>query len=148
MSGVTFRAELQLAGKTATGFEVPPDAVEALGKGKRPPVTVELNGYEYRSTVAPMRGKFMVGVSAKHREGAGVNAGEVYDVTLELDTEPREVELAPELAAAFKAEPLLCERFNALSFTRRRELAEPISEAKKPETRERRLDKALAALRG
>src|SRR6266545_3193018 len=86
-----FRAKLLTAGKTATGMEVPTKVVEGLGAGKRPPVRVTINGFTYRSTVAVYGGKYLVGVSAENREGAGVAAGDVLDVEIELDTAPREV---------------------------------------------------------
>ena len=64
-----FKTTLQLEGRTATGFRVPPEVVEALGRGKRPPVTVTLNGaYTYRSTIAPYGDVYMLGVAAEHRE--------------------------------------------------------------------------------
>src|SRR5687767_4338339 len=93
----------QEAGRTVTGIEVPPEVVDALGSGKRPAVKVTLNGYTYRSTVAVMGGVYMIGVSAEHRTGAGVKAGDVLDVDLELDTEKREVDVPPDLAAAIDA---------------------------------------------
>src|SRR4051812_29602481 len=88
---VKFRATLLLAGKTATGFVVPAPMVERLGPSRRPAVTVTIKGHSYRSTVASMGGRFMIGVSAEHRELAGVAAGDTFTVHLELDTKPREV---------------------------------------------------------
>src|SRR3954454_10760543 len=102
---VRFSAPLLLAGKTATGFQVPDEVVAALGQGKRPPVRVSINGYTYRNTVAVMGGRYLVGVSAEHRAGAGVAAGDVLDIELELDPEPRSVTVPPDLAAALAAEP-------------------------------------------
>src|SRR5437870_4793145 len=89
---VRFTATLELAGKTATGMEVPQSVVDQLGGGKRPPVKVTINGYTYRNTIAVMGGRFLLGVSAEHRDGAGVSAGQTLDVTVELDAEPRTVE--------------------------------------------------------
>ena len=80
-----FRTTLQLEGKTATGFQVPADVVEAMGKGKRPPVTVTINGYTYRSTVAAFGEVFMLPLAAEHRVAAGVAAGDEIEVDLELD---------------------------------------------------------------
>jgi len=77
-----FRTKLLSAGKTATGFEVPESAVAQLGAGKRPAVNVTINGFTYRNTVAVYGGKFLVGVSAENREGAGVKAGDMLEVTL------------------------------------------------------------------
>ena len=90
-----FRGTLLLGGKTATGIEVPEEVVESLGSGKRPAVRVTIRGHSYRSTIAVMGGKFMLPISAENRAGAGVEAGDVVDVELELDTEPREVNVPP-----------------------------------------------------
>jgi hypothetical protein len=96
-----FRATVVLGGKTATGIQVPDEIVEALGSGKRPPVVVTLGGYSYRTTVAPMSGAFWIPLAAEHREAAGVQADQAVDVSIELDTAPREVPLPDDLAAAF-----------------------------------------------
>src|SRR5438874_12772510 len=80
---VRFRTTVLQAGKTATGIEVPPEVVEELGAGKRPPVRITINGYTYRSTVATVNGKSMVGVSAEVRERAGVAGGDTVDGGLE-----------------------------------------------------------------
>jgi len=95
-----FRTVLLLARKTATGLEVPPEVVEALGAGRRPAVTVTLNRrYTYRSTVASMDGKYLVPVSAEHRAAAGVQAGDEVLVDLALGTAPRELVVPEDLAA-------------------------------------------------
>ena len=143
---MTFRTTLLTAGKTATGFEVPPDVVAALGSTKRPPVRVTINGYTYRNTVAVMGGVFMVGVSAEHRAGAHVAGGDVIDVTLELDDAPRHVEVPADLAKAMAARKGMRAAFDALSYTRRREYARSIEDAKKDETRQRRIAKIVAEL--
>jgi hypothetical protein len=93
-----FRTTVEQAGKTATGIEVPSTVVAGLGAGKRPPVRVTINGFTYRSTVASMDGRFMVGVSAENRAGAKVDGGDVVDVDIELDTAPRVVEVPKDLA--------------------------------------------------
>lgn len=140
MSGpVTFQTTLLLGGKTATGLEVPPDVVERLGAGKKPAVRVTLGGYSYRSTVAVLGGKFMIPVSAEHRAGAGVEAGDVVEVTLELDTEPREVTVPEDLQAALDQNPAARQRFAALSYSRQRQHVLMVEGARTPETRGRRL---------
>src|SRR5688572_33293491 len=101
---VRFRATILQTGKTTMGFEIPPDAIEALGAGKRPPVTVTINGYTYRNTVAVMGGAYMIGVSSEHRVPAKVKGGDEVDVELQLDTAPREVTVPPELGAALDAD--------------------------------------------
>jgi hypothetical protein len=142
-----FRATLQLGGKTATGIVVPPDVVDALGAGKRPPVRVTINGHTYRSTVASMGGQFMLGVSAENRESARVAAGDEIEVELELDTEPRELAIPPDLASALEREPDAKRFFDGLSYSKKQRLVLPIEDAKTAETRERRVAKAVSTLR-
>jgi hypothetical protein len=144
---VRFRTTVLRAGKTATGIEVPPEVVEELGSGKRPPVRITINGYTYRSTVATVDGKSMVGVSAGVRERAGVAGGDTVDVDLELDTAPREVTVPADLASALKADPRASAKFESLSYSGKQRLVLPIENAKKPETRQRNIDKAIAELR-
>lgn len=145
---VTFHATLQLHGKTATGIEVPADVVAALGAGKRPPVVVTLNGYSYRSTVAPMGGRHLLPVSAENRAGAGIAAGDEVEVTLEPDDTPRTVVVPDDLAAALAAHPPAAERFAALSFSHQREHVTAVESAKAEATRQRRIDKVVATLTG
>ena len=100
-----FRATIQLAGKTATGIEIPDEVVEGLGAGRKPPVRVTIAGHTYRSTVAVRGDRYLVGVSAANREAAGVAAGDEVDVDIELDTAPREVTVPADLATALDADP-------------------------------------------
>jgi len=144
---VTFRATLQLNGKTATGIRVPDEVVAALGTQKRPAVHVTLAGYAYRSTVASMRGVFMLPVSADVREQAGVAAGDELDVTLELDTQPREVSVPPDFADALDHDPQARRFFDGLSYSNRLRHVLSIEGAKTDETRQRRIAKSVAALR-
>ncbi len=144
---VRFRAVVQLNGKTATVVEVPPEVVASLGSSKRPPVRVTINGYTYRSSVASMGGVFMLSISAENREGAGVSAGDEIDVDLELDTEPREVVIPPELAEALARDADARRTFDGLSYSNMRRIVIPIDDAKTPETRQRRIDKTVALLR-
>jgi hypothetical protein len=141
------RALLEQNGKTAVGFAVPEDVVLALGKGKRPPVRVTLNGYTYRSTVAPMGGRYLIGVSAENRAAAGVVGGETHDIELELDDAPREVELPADFAAALAAEPVARATFEKLSPSNQGYHTALLAGAKSDETRARRLEKSIAALR-
>ena len=142
-----FPVTLQLAGKTATGFEVPAEIVSALGAGKRPPVKVTIGKHTYRSTIAPMGGVFMIGVSAENRQAAGVAAGDRVEVDLELDTEPREVTVPADFAAALDREPAAKQRFESLSYSHKREHVMAVEGAKTDETRQRRLSKAITILR-
>lgn len=138
-------AIMQAEGMEATGIVVPDAVVEALASGKRPKVAVSLNGYTYRSTVAVMGGRFMLPLAKVHREAAGVKAGQKVEVTLELDAAPREVEIPKDFAAALRKAGLRA-AFDKLAFTHRKEHVRAIEEAKAPETRARRIDKALAML--
>ena len=141
-----FQATLKLHGKTATGMEVPADVVAALGS-KRAAVRGTINGHAYRSTVAARGDLFLLPVSAEVRKAAGVAAGDRLDVELELDTEPRELAVPEDFAALLDRDPAIRERFDGLSFSRRRAFVDPINAAKTDETRERRIAKALAELR-
>ena len=140
-----FRTTVVQSGKTATGLQVPDDVVAALGGGKRPPVTVTVGGYTYRTTVAPMGGAFWVPLAAEHREAAGVAAGDEVDVRLELDDAPRETPLADDLDAAL--DDAARTHFHALAPSHRKEWVRWVEEAKKPETRAVRIEKTAAALR-
>lgn len=142
-----FRSELQLAGKTATGIEVPEAIVTGLGAGKRPAVRVTLGGYTYRTTIAPMGGSYWIGVSAEHRAGSGVAAGDMLDVTVEVDDAPRTVTLPDDLATALDAAPAARAFYDTLSYTNQNTYATWVTDAKKPETRADRVAKSIDALR-
>ena len=144
---VKFRTTILAAGKTATGIVVPPKVVEQLGSHKRPPVKVTINGHTYRSTIAVMGGRYMVGVSAENRSAAGVGAGDKVDVSVELDTEPREVKLPADFKKALAKHSAAKRHFEGLSYSKKRFFVLPIEGAKTAETRERRIDKAVATLR-
>ena len=142
---VAFTATLELAGKTATGFTVPDDVVERLGAGKRPPVRVTIGGYTYRNTIAVMGGRFMLGVAAEHRAGAVIAAGDTVKVTVELDDQPRTVEVPDDLSAALAAAGATA-AFDRLAYTYRKEHARAVTEAKSAETRQRRIAKIVDGL--
>jgi hypothetical protein len=125
---------------------VPPEVVEALGSGKRPAVRVTLNGYTYRSTVAPMSGAFYLPVSAEVRAASGAAAGDEVEVNVELDTEPRTVEVPPDLAAALDATPSARAAFDVLSYSNRRRHVLAVEGAKAAETRARRVAKVVIEL--
>jgi hypothetical protein len=142
-----FRTTLELAGKTATGMRVPADVVESFGVGKRPPVTVTINGYTYRSTVAVYGGQYLVGVAAEHREKAGVSAGDELDVEMELDTAPREVAVPPDFAEALDADEGARRFFDGLNYSNKRRLVEAIEGVKSAETRQRKIATTVERLR-
>lgn len=144
----SFRATIELGGKTATGFEVPSEVVDALGAGKRPAVAVDIGGYTYRSTVASMRGRFMIPLSAEHREAAGLRAGDEVDVGLELDSAPRVVQPPADLAAALRDDTAALAAWNSLSYSNQRRHGLAVEGAKAPETRQRRVEKVLLELMG
>ena len=112
-----FRATIELGGKTATGIRIPAEVVDALGSGKKPAVTVTINGHTYRSTVAPRGGEYLIPVSAENRDAAGVVAGDEVDVDVELDTAPRAVALPPDFAEALDREPAARRFFDGLSYS-------------------------------
>ena len=141
-----FKATLFLAGKTATGFEIPAEIVESLGAGKKPPVKVTINGYTYRNSIAVYGGVFMIGVSAEHRAGANVIAGDEINVSLELDTEPRIVEVPADFQKALDKNPVAKKNFEALSYSHKSQHVLAIKDAKTEETRQRRIVKAIEML--
>ncbi len=143
----SFRAVLQLEGKTATGIQVPPEVVAALGKKKKPPVLVTIGGHTYRSTVAAYNDVYMIPVSAENRGLAGVSAGDEVEVTLELDTQPREVSVPPDFAAALEQDAEAKGFFESLSYSNKRRYVLSIEDAKTDETRRRRIEKSVAMLR-
>jgi hypothetical protein len=145
---VTFRATVVQAGKTATGIEVPVDVVARLGTGKRPPVRVTINGHTYHSTVAVMGGAFMIPVSAENRKSAGIAGGEEVAVELALDAGPREVVVPADFAEALNHDPSAKRRFDSLSYSHQRAHVLAVEGAKAPETRQRRIAKAVATLHG
>ena len=142
-----FRTTLLPAGKTATGIVVPDDVVAALGAGKKPAVHVTINGHTYRSSIAVMGGKFMVGVSAENRALAGVAAGDEVEVALSLDTKPREVNVPEDLMAALKKDKQANAFFESLSYSNKSRHILNIEGAKTEETRQRRIEKSLAMFR-
>lgn len=144
---MTFRATIQLNGKSATGIEVPPDVLAALDAGRRPKVWVTVNGYRYRSSVGSMGGRALIPVSAEVRAAAGVAAGDEVDVDLVLDTEPRTVTVPDDLAAALRRDPDVARVFDGLSYSHQRQHVLAIEDARTPETRQRRIAKAIEKLR-
>ena len=143
---VTFHTVVLTAGLTTTGVNVPEDIVLSLGGGKKPLVKVTINGYTYRSAIAPRGDRYMLGINADVREAAHVAGGDEIDVTLELDTEPREVTVPAELAAWLAAHPAAKAYFDGLSYSKKRLYTVPIENAKTDETRQKHLGRAKEAL--
>ena len=138
---------LQPEGRSVTGIEIPPEIIDALGAGKKPPVVLSVNGYTYRNTVAVMGGKYMVGFSSEHRAASGINGGDAITVDVELDSAPRVVEIPEDFQAALDAAGA-DEAFDKLAFSHRKEHVRAIEEAKTPETRARRIEKAITKILG
>lgn len=144
----TFTTTLVQSGKTATGIRIPPEIIEKLGAGKKPPIKVTINGFTYRSTVAVMGGYFMVGVNADNRAAAKVKGGDTIEVTIQLDTEPRTLALPMAFKKALDENPEAKKAFERLSYSKQQVHVLPIAQAKKEETRQRNIDKAIQVLSG
>lgn len=142
-----FTTVIEQGSGTTTGIVVPPEVLEALDAGKRPAVTVTVNGHTYRSSVATMGGRSMVSVSAAVREASGVRGGDEVEVDLVLDTAPRTVEVPADLAAALDPHPVARRFFDALPYSQQRWFVLGIEGAKAPATRQRRVDAAVERLR-
>jgi bacteriocin resistance YdeI/OmpD-like protein/uncharacterized protein DUF1905 len=124
------------------------EQVTAVGEGaKRFPVTATVNGYSWRTTVTRMRGEFLLGLNREVRESAGVEAGDTVDVAIDLETAPREVDVPEALASALAADPAASAAFDGLAFTHRKEYARWVVDAKREETRDRRVIQAVEMLR-
>lgn len=130
------------------GLEVPPEVVAALGKGARPPVTITVNGHSWKSRVALLRGRHLLGLSNANRRAAGVAIGEEVEVELRLDTEPRVVVEPPDFTRALDDDPVARTAYDNLAYSHKREHVRAIETAKRPETRQRRIEKAITTLRG
>jgi hypothetical protein len=127
-----------------TGIVVPDNVIERLGAGRRPAVVVNVNGYEYRSTVAVMGGKHMISISAAVRKQTGLQGGDPIHVTLTLGDTPREVDVPGDFAAALSADPDAGAFFTKLSNSLQRYHVGNINGAKTAETRQRRIEKAIS----
>jgi Bacteriocin-protection, YdeI or OmpD-Associated/Domain of unknown function (DUF1905) len=143
---IQFKAYLMLAGKTATGFVVPPEVMAQLNEGKKPPVKVTIKGYTFRTTVAVYGGECMIGISAENRKSANVLAGELMEIQIESDKEPRIADVPPDFKELLYQEPSALNLFESLSYSRKQGILLPIRDAKTNETRTRRMQKALESL--
>jgi hypothetical protein len=147
MGVIRFTTQLQPRGPAAA-VVLDDGQVAEVGEGaKRFPVVATVNGYTWRTSVARMKGEFLVGLSREVRQNAGAEAGDEVEVALELDEAPREVEVPEALAAALAADPEASASFERMAFTHRREYARWVTEAKKEETRERRVQQAVEMIR-
>ena len=147
MGSLQLTATLQARGPAAAVI-LDDDQVATIGDGaKRFPVRATINGHTWRTTVTPMRGENMLGLNREVRTAAGVQAGDSVEVLIELDTEPREVEVPAALAQALAADADAKTAYEGMSFTHRKEYARWIEEAKREETRDKRVTEALERLR-
>ena len=131
-----------------TGIPVPDEVIEALGGGKRPAVNVTVNGYAYRSTVAPMGGRYLISFSADKRAETGIAGGDPIEVELTLDTEPRITEVPADLAAALAASSAVQAAFDTLSPSAKKAHVTAVESAKTDETRARRIAGIVTKLGG
>jgi hypothetical protein len=130
-----------------TGIVVPPEVVEGLGGGKKPAVTVTIGSYSYRSSVAVMGGQFLIPLSAERRAESGIKGGDAIEVELTLDTEPREVMVPEDLSLALAGDAAAKAFFESLSYSNKLRHVLSITDAKTPETRQKRIDKTMDMLR-
>lgn len=142
------RAQIKGSGKTAAGIVVPDEFVESLGGGRRPAVRVGVAGYSFRTSIGSMGGLFMLPVTNETRERSGLKVGETVDFEIELDTEPRQVAVPADLAAALAAAPAARSAFERLSYSNRRRVVEPIVAIKGADARARRVARTVAQLAG
>lgn len=131
----------------ATALFLSDEQVEELGGGKRAPVRVTIEGRSARLRLAVMDGRNCIGISKANRAALGVDLGDTVTAVIELDEAPREVELPPELVEALGTDSEAKARFEALAFTHRKEFARWVSEAKRAETKERRVAETLQMVR-
>jgi hypothetical protein len=125
-----------------TAIEIPAEVVESFNAGKRVPVKATINGYSYRSTAVVYGGRYLIPLAKEHRDAAGVQGGQTVEVTLVHDTEPRVIEIPEDFKQALTAAGALA-AFEALAYSHRKEHVRAIEEAKAPETRARRIEKAV-----
>jgi len=143
---IAFHTTILRTGKNTAGIQVPAEIIAKLGSGKRPLVRVTVNNYTYRSAVAVMNDKYMISFSSAHREAAGVEGGDEAEITLELDLEPRTVEVPQDLKTALVNSSAL-EAFEKSAPSMQKEYVRQVVEAKAQETRERRIAKIVEKLK-
>jgi len=143
---VSFQTTVAASGNN-TGIVVPEEVIEQLAAGKRPPVLVSVNGYEYRNTVGVMGGKHMISISAAVRKATGLKGGDPIDVTLTVADTPRAVTIPADFAAALAADQQAGAFFGTLPVSMQRYHIDAITAAKSADTRQRRIDKAIALFR-
>ncbi len=146
-SEITIIATLELRGKTATGFVIPAIKVMELGSSKKPQVKVTMNNFSYRTSIASMKGEFLLPVSAEIRNKTSIQAGDEIELKIEIDTQPREMIIPDDFGLTLKDHPEALSFFECLSYSNKRRLVESIQEAKTTETRAKRIDKTIGKLK-
>jgi hypothetical protein len=145
-ASATFETTVTATGNN-TGIVVPEEVIERLGAGKRPALLVDLNGYQYRTTAGVMGGRHLVSVSAAVRKATGLGGGDPVRVTLTVADTPREVTVPDDFAAALAADEQAAAFFAGLSNSMQRYHVDNITAAKSADTRQRRVEKAIALFR-
>jgi len=148
MAEFTFRTPVRRSGRGGGGHlvDVPPEVVEALGGKGRIPVTATFDGVPYRGSIVRMGGGAVLGVQKAIMAEAGVSAGDSITVVVRNDEAPREVEVPQDLADALARSDPARAAFEGLSFSHRREYVRSITEAKRADTRARRVERTIRAL--
>lgn len=147
MAAIRFTTQLQPRGPAAA-VVLDEDQVATVGEGaKRFPVVATVNGHTWRTSVARMGGEFLLGLNREVRTAAGVESGDEVDVCIELDSAPREVDVPEALAAALATDPRARKSFEGMAYTHRKEFARWVTDAKREETRQRRVHQALEMIR-
>lgn len=141
-----FTSQLTVVENDNAGIPVPPEVVTALGGGNHPKVSLTLNGFTYRSSIAKMGGEFWIPVSKARRAEGKLEVGVPYEIEIELDTAPRKVDVPVELAAHFEIDANAKSAWEAMSYSNQLRMVTPINNAKKPETRQRNVDKVITQL--
>jgi antitoxin component of MazEF toxin-antitoxin module len=144
---VRFTATVEPAGN-ATGVEVPAEVIDALGSGRRPEVVITIGDHTWRSRVASMGGRFIVGISAANRAASQIAEGNMVEVDLRLDAEPRVVAEPPDLMGALGRDPQARAAFDRLLYGLKRKHVRAIEDAQTPQTRQRRIAKLITTIRG
>ncbi|MEP7266384.1 MAG: YdeI/OmpD-associated family protein [Saprospiraceae bacterium] len=141
-----FKTKIIQTGKN-TGIEVSEKILDTLGGGKRPLVVVSLNNYSYRSAVGKMGEKYMISLSAENRKNANAKGGDMVEVSLELDTSPRTVEVPVDLQVALDKNKIVKANFEKLAPSKKKAMVLSIMEAKSIETKLKRIEKAIETLK-
>lgn len=143
-----FTSQLTVVENDNAGIPVPQGVVAALGGGNHPKVSLTLNGFTYRSSIAKMGDGFWIPVSKARRKAGNLEVDVPYEINIELDTAPRIVEIPEELAVQFQSNPEAKARWDALSYSNQLRMVTPINNAKQQETRDRNVTKIIGQLQG